>query len=63
MEHWHLMGLEPGIQALPASALAKVLLGAHYLPHEMMLFVATVAQVHPEWRAIVLGTTPFNSGG
>ena len=56
MEHWHLMGLEPGIQALPASALAKVLLGAHYLPHEMMLFVATVAQVHPEWRATVLGS-------
>ena len=50
------MASQPGIQSLPASTLANVLLGAHRVcaPHEVLLLVARSAQVHPEWRAAVL---------
>jgi hypothetical protein len=48
------------IQSLPAGVLTEVLIGAHFTrlmaPHALLLHVATVAQVHRDWRAVVRGS-------
>jgi hypothetical protein len=47
--------MAPGFESLPVGSLTKILLGAHktLAPHELPVRAAIVAQVHPDWQAVV----------